>query len=107
MAAALPRPPRVAGLRPQSAAREDAYAALHGQQAMKAENRSTHAAAFCDLAGRILLLREDIGRHNAVDKLGGAMARGGRDARDGLILLSSRISDIGRQSCRARACQYE
>src|SRR3546814_4176719 len=39
IAAALPRPPRVAGLLPQIAALEDAYAALPGQQAMKAENR--------------------------------------------------------------------
>src|SRR3546814_13460617 len=84
---------------------------------MKAENRSTHAAAFCDLAGRILLLREDIGRHNAVDKPGGALARGGRDARDGFILLSSRISvepvqkaavlgETGSAAWRERECQH-
>jgi FdhD protein len=92
IAAALPRPPKVAGVHPAVAALEAAYAALPDFQAMKAENRSTHSAAFCDLTGAIRLLREDIGRHNALDKLGGALAREGRDARDGFILLSSRIS---------------
>ena len=92
IAAALPRPPKVAGPLPTVAALEAAYAALPDLQAMNAENCSTHAAAFCDPAGPILLLREDIGRHNALDKLGGALARAGQDARDGFILLSSRIS---------------
>lgn len=92
IAAALPRPPRVFGPRPGIAALQAAYAALPDVQAMNAENRSTHAAAFCDGRGRIVLLREDIGRHNALDKLGGALARAGREAREGFILLSSRIS---------------
>ncbi len=59
---------------------------------MNAENRSTHAAVFCDASGEILLVREDIGRHNALDKLGGALARAGFRAAEGFILLSSRIS---------------
>lgn len=92
IAAALPRPPRVAGPQPSVEALEAAYAAMPGLQAMNAENRSTHSAAFCGQAGEILLLREDIGRHNALDKLAGALVRDGRDARDGFVLLSSRIS---------------
>jgi FdhD protein len=92
IAAALPRPPRVCGPQPGLVALEAAYMALPDFQAMNAENRSTHAAAFCDLDGHILLLREDIGRHNALDKLGGALARDGRNAAGGFILLSSRIS---------------
>lgn len=92
IAAALPRPPKVAGRLPSIEALQAAYAALPAVQAMNAENCSTHAAAFCNLAGPILLLREDIGRHNALDKLGGALTRAGQDARDGFILLSSRIS---------------
>ncbi|HMA13270.1 MAG: formate dehydrogenase accessory sulfurtransferase FdhD [Bacteroidota bacterium] len=92
IAAALPRPPRVGGPQPDIVALQAAYAALPALQPMNAENRSTHAAAFCDPDGRIALLREDIGRHNALDKLGGALARDGRNAAAGFILLSSRIS---------------
>jgi FdhD protein len=69
-----------------------AFEALPAAQAMKRINRTTHAAAFCDRAGAVELVREDIGRHNALDKLGGALAREGRDARDGFVLLSSRVS---------------
>jgi FdhD protein len=90
--AALPKLPLVAGPAPTMPALRAAYAALPMLQEMNAENRSTHAAAFCDLAGDILVLREDIGRHNALDKLGGALAGAGLRAQDGFILLSSRIS---------------
>lgn len=92
VAAALPRPPRVSGSGPAAEALLAAFRALSATQEMNAENRSTHAAAFCDRDGRVLLTREDIGRHNALDKLGGALARSGRRARDGFVLLSSRIS---------------
>ncbi|MEM9198849.1 MAG: formate dehydrogenase accessory sulfurtransferase FdhD [Pseudomonadota bacterium] len=90
--AALPRPPQVGGARPNTGALVAAFAALAGTQAMNADNRSTHAAAFCDGSGVILLTREDIGRHNALDKLGGALAQSGASARDGFVVLSSRIS---------------
>ncbi|MEL6233946.1 MAG: formate dehydrogenase accessory sulfurtransferase FdhD [Pseudomonadota bacterium] len=92
VAAALPRPPQVRGPRPTAAALASAFDALAATQAMNAENRSTHAAAFCDASGGILVTREDIGRHNALDKLGGALARSRRAAREGFVLLSSRIS---------------
>lgn len=92
VAAALPRPPRVAGPHPTPQALRRAFAALADTQAMNADNRSTHAAAFCDRTGTICLTREDIGRHNALDKLGGALARAGIAAQGGFVLLSSRIS---------------
>lgn len=92
IAAAVSRPPWVAGAQPDVAALQAAFSALPAAQAMKAENHSTHAAAYCSRQGEILMLREDIGRHNAVDKLGGALALSGRDVRGGFILLSSRIS---------------
>ncbi len=90
---AVMRPPaRVAGGLPDRAALLAAYAALPGAQVMKRSNHSTHAAAYCALDGTIELVREDIGRHNALDKLAGALARAGRDASGGFVLLSSRVS---------------
>ncbi len=90
-ALARPRPVR-RGPPPPLAALRAAFAALPAAQAMKRANRSTHAAALCDGAGAILALREDIGRHNALDKLAGALARAGAGGGAGFLLLSSRVS---------------
>lgn len=106
IAAALPKLRRVRGLAPSAAALRTAYAMLPGAQAMNAENRSTHAAAYCDPEGRLLLLREDIGRHNALDKLGGALARAHLSAADGFILLSSRISVEMVQKAAVLGCSF-
>ncbi len=86
------QPRRVMGEVPSFDALTRAFAALPGAQEMNRANHTTHAAAFCSLAGDILVLREDIGRHNALDKLAGALAREGRDASAGFVLLSSRVS---------------
>lgn len=90
--AALPPAPGVAGITPAPDAVLKALAALPGHQPMNAKNHSTHAAAFCAADGTIELVREDIGRHNALDKLAGAIARAGIDAGTGFIVLSSRFS---------------
>jgi FdhD protein len=82
----------VSGTWPEAAAIEKAFETMPSLQPMNLENRSTHAAAFCDLSGNVELAREDIGRHNALDKLAGALARQGRDASGGFILMSSRCS---------------
>ncbi|QFU75624.1 formate dehydrogenase accessory sulfurtransferase FdhD [Halioglobus maricola] len=63
---------------------------LDGAQPLKALTGGVHGAAWCDTEGNILLLREDVGRHNALDKLLGAMRK--RAAEPGFVLVSSRAS---------------
>ena len=59
-------------------------------QPMRASNHSVLGAAWCGLDGTILIVREDVGRHSALDKLIGAMARAGDDPHGGFVLMSSR-----------------
>ena len=75
-----------------AAAIAKAFAALPDYQPMNAVNRTVHAAAFCSVDGQILLTREDVGRHNALDKLIGAMARRRIPPSPGFALMSSRCS---------------
>ena len=65
---------------------------LRGHQRLNAETGAHHAAALCAADGAIRLVREDVGRHNAFDKLIGAMARQGLGWDGGFALLSSRCS---------------
>ncbi len=90
---------RVKSTRFESAAIAKAFAALPDFQPMNAVNRTVHAAAFCSVHGAIELAREDVGRHNALDKLIGAMARSGRTADQGFVLMSSRCSFELVQKC--------
>ncbi len=69
-----------------------ASAALLGVQAMHRDTGATHAAAFADFEGRYRYVREDIGRHNAVDKLIGALLRDRIDPTCGFVHLSSRCA---------------
>ena len=71
------------------------FAALSGLGAAQPLNdvtRAVHAAAACSMIGDIRLVREDVGRHNAFDKLIGAMARQGVEWDGGFALLTSRCS---------------
>lgn len=76
----------------QPAAIFRALEALRNAQPLNARTGAVHAAARCDADGKVTLVREDVGRHNAFDKLIGAMARQGLDWDGGFALLSSRCS---------------
>ncbi len=69
-----------------------ALAALDQRQPLNRETRAVHGAAACTRDGEPWLVREDVGRHNAFDKLIGAMLRAGRGWDGGFALLTSRCS---------------
>ncbi|WP_428331922.1 formate dehydrogenase accessory sulfurtransferase FdhD [Novosphingobium sp.] len=69
-----------------------AVSALGDHQVLGRATRAAHAAAFCAVDGTIVMVREDVGRHNAFDKLIGALAHAGIDPATGFVVLTARCS---------------
>mgnify|MGYP001811953327 FL=1 len=89
---AITAPQRVeSNLQLPAAAIQKALDVLATVQALRALTGGVHGAAWCNAQGEIQLLREDVGRHNALDKLLGAMAAQGA-GNAGFVLLTSRLS---------------
>lgn len=84
--------PVVAGVTPTPGAIARAFAELPEHQPMNRISRSLHAAAWCGPDGSILTAREDVGRHNALDKLIGALAAENRPIVAGFVVMTSRCS---------------
>ncbi len=71
----------------------NALSRLGAQQKLNLETRAVHGAGFWPFgANDFHAVREDVGRHNALDKLCGALARDGGDASGGIVFLTSRVS---------------
>ncbi len=88
---------------PQPSAIREALLAIREAQTLGRETAATHAAAFCRTDGGLVILREDVGRHNALDKVIGALARAGGDAAQGFFVVTSRASyELIEKTVRAR-----
>lgn len=90
--ATRPVDPVTGSLLLQPGAIKAAMADLSGAQRLNTEARAIHAAAFWRPGDGLVAIREDVGRHNALDKLAGALARTSQPCSDSLVLLTSRVS---------------
>jgi FdhD protein len=87
-----PLPPVESSATFSLAAVRRALESLEARQDLGRLTRATHAAAFADATGEIRLVREDVGRHNALDKLAGALFAAGEPVDQGFVVVTSRCS---------------
>lgn len=87
-----PLPPVTARIAVERSAILRALATLPDHQPLSQSTGAVHAAAFCAPTGEIVLTREDVGRHNALDKLIGALAQKSITPSTGFFLLTARCS---------------
>jgi FdhD protein len=92
--AQIPSPPQPAHPQPPiaPAAIRAALEDLETRQPLNRLTGAVHAAAWCGRDGTIVLIREDVGRHNALDKAIGALARAGVAPEGGFFVITSRCS---------------
>ncbi|MCX8501631.1 MAG: formate dehydrogenase accessory sulfurtransferase FdhD, partial [Alphaproteobacteria bacterium] len=88
----IPSPPRLPISPVSAAAIFAAMESLAEHQPLNRQTHAIHAAGFASRQGQVMLVREDVGRHNALDKLAGALVRQSLDPAAGIILLTSRCS---------------
>lgn len=87
-----PLPPVAKVISVEDEAIEKAVNSLGQFQPLQQTTGACHGAAWCNLNGEILKVREDVGRHNALDKLIGSLAESVTDWTQGFVLISSRAS---------------
>jgi len=81
----------------------NAFLALQKMQAINEVTGSMHAAAWVSSAGEVLTVREDLGRHNALDKLIGALMQKNMPTSNGAVIMTSRASyELAQKTARAR-----
>lgn len=84
---------------PRDSAIQKAVLQLSENQPLQAQSGACHGAVWCDANGTVLIAREDVGRHNALDKLIGSWLGQGRQFEEGFVLISSRGSVEMVQKC--------
>ncbi len=101
-----PELPRVSDrLRIEPEAIGKAVSALGARQELGARTRAVHAAAFASVNGEIEVVREDVGRHNALDKVAGWLALAGVSPANGFLVMTSRVSVELVQKAAVMGCE--